>query len=88
MSWESKWWKEATIYQVYPSTFQDSNNDGTGDIPGIISKLDYIKDLGVDVIWLSPRYKSPRIDMGYDISDYKDIYEKYGTLDDCLKLIK
>ena len=68
--------------------FSGFNNDGTGDIQGIISRLDYIKDLGVDVIWLSPHYKSPQIDMGYDISDYKDIYEKYGTLDDCLQFIK
>jgi oligo-1,6-glucosidase len=87
-SWTPKWWKEATIYQIYPSTFLDSNGDGIGDIPGILQKLDYLQDLGVDVVWLSPHYKSPQVDMGYDISDYKDIYEKYGTLEQCLTLIK
>jgi oligo-1,6-glucosidase len=83
-----KWWKHGTVYQVYPSSFKDSNGDGVGDIPGIISKLDYLKSVGIDIIWLSPHFKSPQKDMGYDISDYKDIYEKYGTLADCEMLIK
>lgn len=81
------WWKEAVVYQVYPASFKDSNNDGIGDIPGIISELDYIRDLGVDVIWVSPHYKSPQADMGYDISDFQGIHEPYGTLQDCDDLI-
>ena len=85
---DKDWWKHSTIYQIYPSSFKDSNGDGVGDIPGIISKLDYLRSVGVDVVWLSPHYKSPQVDMGYDISDYKDIYEKYGTLKDCDKLIE
>jgi alpha-glucosidase len=67
------WWKNATIYQVYPSSFNDANGDGIGDILGVIEKLDYLHELGVDVIWLSPHYRSPQKDMGYDISDYKDV---------------
>ncbi|KAK9240073.1 glycoside hydrolase superfamily [Lipomyces kononenkoae] len=81
------WWKESNVYQIYPASFKDSNGDGIGDIPGIISKLDYIKNIGVDVVWLCPCYKSPQVDMGYDISDYRDIYEKYGTLNDIDELI-
>lgn len=81
------WWKESNVYQIYPSSFKDSNGDGIGDIPGIISKLDYIKQLGVDIVWLCPCFKSPQVDMGYDISDYKDIYEKYGTMKDIEDLI-
>ena len=84
---ERKWWKEATVYQIYPSTFCDSNDDGIGDISGILRKLDHIKSIGTDVIWLSPHYRSPQIDMGYDISDFEDIHEPYGNLDDCQKLI-
>ena len=68
-----KWWKEAVAYQVYPRSFYDTNGDGIGDIRGVIEKLDYLKDLGIDVIWLSPVYESPNDDNGYDISDYKDI---------------
>jgi oligo-1,6-glucosidase len=79
---ERKWWKEAIVYQIYPRSFKDSNGDGIGDIPGIISELDYLKNLGVDVIWLSPIYKSPNDDNGYDISDYQKIAEEYGTLED------
>ena len=75
-------YKHATIYQIYPRSFCDSNGDGIGDIPGIISKLDYLKSLGVDVIWLSPVYKSPNDDNGYDISDYKDIHPDFGTMAD------
>ena len=67
------WWKEAVIYQIYPRSFMDSNGDGIGDLKGITSRLDYLKYLGIDVIWLSPVYKSPNDDNGYDISDYQDI---------------
>lgn len=81
------WWKEAVVYQIYPRSFKDSNGDGIGDIPGIIEKLDYIKDLGVDIIWLSPVYRSPNVDNGYDISDYKDIMEEFGTMEDMDELI-
>ncbi|KAF3918186.1 Alpha-glucosidase [Dactylellina cionopaga] len=80
------WWKESSVYQIYPSSFKDSNGDGIGDIPGIISKIDYIHKLGANVVWLSPIYKSPMIDMGYDISDYVDIDPQYGTLEDVQKL--
>ncbi|SKA78584.1 alpha-glucosidase [Clostridium sp. USBA 49] len=77
-----KWWKEAICYQIYPRSFMDSNGDGIGDLKGIISKLDYIKDLGVDVIWICPIYKSPNDDNGYDISDYQDIMDEFGTMKD------
>ncbi|KAK9455953.1 glycoside hydrolase superfamily [Dipodascopsis uninucleata] len=87
-NFKKAWWKESTVYQIYPASYMDSNGDGVGDIKGIISKLDYIKDIGVDIVWLCPCYKSPQVDMGYDISDYKDIYEKYGTLEDIDELIK
>lgn len=79
---EPKWWKESVIYQIYPRSFMDSNGDGIGDLQGIISKLDYLKDLGVDVLWLSPIYDSPNDDMGYDIRDYKKIMTEFGTMDD------
>ncbi|KAF3923837.1 Alpha-glucosidase [Orbilia brochopaga] len=82
------WWKEVSVYQIYPASFKDSNGDGLGDIPGIISKVDYMKKLGVDVVWLCPVYKSPQIDMGYDISDYRDIDPQYGTLADVQQLIE
>jgi alpha-glucosidase len=81
------WWKSVVCYQVWPTSFNDSNGDGIGDIPGIISKLDYLLDLGVDVIWLSPTYKSPLQDWGYDISDYEAIHEQFGTLQDMETLI-
>ncbi|KAJ8098981.1 glycoside hydrolase superfamily [Lipomyces tetrasporus] len=81
------WWKESNVYQIYPASFKDSNGDGIGDIPGIVSELDYIAGLGVDIVWLCPCYKSPQVDMGYDISDYKDIHEQYGTLSDIDDLI-
>lgn len=80
-------WREKVIYQIYPRSFSDSNGDGIGDIRGIIDKLDYIKSLGVGAIWLSPVYKSPNADNGYDISDYKDINPEFGTLDDMQELI-
>ena len=76
------WWKEAVIYQIYPRSFMDSNGDGIGDLQGIISRLDYLKYLGIDVIWLSPVYKSPNDDNGYDISDYRAIMDEFGTMDD------
>src|SRR5690554_3006582 len=82
-----KWYKEGFVYQIYPRSFKDSNGDGIGDIKGIIEKVDYLKDLGVDIVWLSPVYKSPNDDNGYDISDYKDIMEDFGTLDDWKEMI-
>lgn len=82
------WWKESVIYQIYPRSFMDSNGDGIGDIPGIISKLDYLKELGVDVIWLSPVYQSPNDDNGYDISDYREIMDDFGTMADWELLLK
>ena len=77
-----KWWKEAVVYQIYPRSFQDSNGDGIGDLPGITSRLDYIADLGVDVIWLCPHYQSPNCDNGYDISDYRKVMAEFGTMQD------
>ena len=82
-----KWWHDKVAYQIYPKSFYDSNGDGIGDIPGIISKLDYLKDLGIDLIWLSPCYCSPLADEGYDISDYYDIDPRFGTLGDMEQLI-
>ncbi|KAM9903554.1 hypothetical protein OXX69_007892 [Metschnikowia pulcherrima] len=82
------WWKDASVYQIWPASYKDSNGDGVGDIPGIISTLDYVKNLGVDVIWLSPMFDSPQDDMGYDISDYESVYPKYGTMEDMDILIK
>ena len=82
------WYKDAIIYQIYPRSFCDGNGDGLGDIPGIISKLDYLKDLGVNCVWLSPVYDSPQEDNGYDISNYRDIYKPFGTLDDFKKMLK
>ena len=76
------WWKESVVYQIYPRSFKDSNGDGIGDLRGIIQKLDYLKDLGADVIWLSPVYKSPNDDNGYDVSNYQDIMDEFGTLAD------
>lgn len=81
------WWKDAVVYQIYPASFKDSNGDGLGDIPGIISKLDYLKELGVDVVWVSPMFDSPQVDMGYDISDYEAVYPPYGTLQDMEVLV-
>lgn len=81
------WWKESSVYQIYPPSYLDSTGTGTGDIPGIISRLSYIQSLGVDIVWLSPILASPQIDMGYDISDYRDIYRPYGTMEDHDQLI-
>ncbi len=83
-----KWWKRAVIYQIYPRSFADSNGDGIGDLQGIIAKLDYLEDLGIDAIWLSPVCRSPQDDNGYDISDYQDIDPMFGTLDDMEALIR
>ena len=85
---QKSWWQEAAVYQIYPRSFQDSNNDGIGDLQGIISRLDYIKNLGVDVIWLCPVYQSPNYDNGYDISDYQDIMADFGTMADFEELLK
>ena len=81
------WWKKAVVYQIYPKSFYDTTGNGTGDIQGIIKKLDYLKKLGVDVLWLTPIYKSPQKDNGYDISDYYSIQEEYGTMDDFDQLL-
>ncbi len=83
-----KWWHDKVAYQIYPKSFYDSNGDGIGDIPGIISKLDYLQDLGIDIIWLSPCYPSPLADEGYDISDYYDIDPRFGTMTDMERLIE
>ncbi len=83
-----KWWKEAVVYQIYPRSFNDNDGDGIGDLKGIISKLDYIKSLGVDVVWLNPIYSSPNDDNGYDVSDYRNIMRDFGTLEDFDTLIK
>lgn len=85
---ERQWWHSSVVYQIYPRSFKDSNGDGIGDINGIREKLDYLKELGIDVIWLSPVYKSPNDDNGYDISDYCDIMDEFGTMDDMEKLLK
>jgi oligo-1,6-glucosidase len=82
------WWKEAVVYQIYPRSFKDSNGDGIGDLPGIFSKLDYIKSLGVDVIWLCPIYDSPNDDNGYDVSDYRQIMKDFGTMTDFDELLE
>ena len=84
---DKKWWKESVIYQIYPRSFCDSNADGIGDLNGIRTKLDYLHELGINVIWLSPVYKSPNDDNGYDISDYQDIMDEFGTLEDFDKLL-
>lgn len=88
MSHNSSWWKTTTIYQIYPRSFNDSNGDGIGDIPGIIAKLDYIRDLGFETIWVSPFFASPQRDWAYDVSGYREIAPEYGTLSDAEQLIK
>ena len=82
------WWKNSVVYQIYPRSFKDSNGDGFGDLRGVIEKLDYLKELGIDVIWLSPVFDSPQDDNGYDIRDYRSIYEKFGTNEDMEELIR
>src|SRR5271170_5725514 len=79
---EHNWWKEAIVYQIYPRSFKDNNGDGIGDLKGIISKLDYIQSLHVDVVWLNPIYSSPNDDNGYDISDYRNIMKDFGSMAD------
>lgn len=83
----TQWWKEAVVYQIYPRSFMDSNGDGVGDLKGITSKLDYLKELGIDVIWMSPIYQSPNDDNGYDISDYQAIMKEFGTMEDFDELL-
>lgn len=85
---DQSWWKESVVYQIYPRSFKDSNGDGVGDLQGIAEKLDYLKELGVDIIWLSPVYKSPNDDNGYDVSDYQDIMDEFGTMTDWEHLIQ
>ena len=85
---EKKWWKEAVVYQIYPRSFKDSDGDGVGDLKGIISKLDYIKSLGVDAVWINPIYSSPNDDNGYDISDYRGIMKEFGTMADFDSMLK
>ncbi len=85
---EKKWWKQAVCYEIYVRSFKDSNGDGIGDLNGIAEELDYLKSLGVDVIWITPFYPSPGVDMGYDVSDYKNVDPKFGTLKDFDRLIK
>lgn len=87
MNQSIKWWQHSVVYQIYPKSFQDSDSDGIGDIKGIISRLDYIKNLGIDVIWLNPIYKSPQVDNGYDISDYRSINPTLGTMNDFDELL-
>ncbi len=82
------WWKKAVVYQIYPRSFMDSNGDGIGDIGGIIQKLEYLQDLGIDVIWLSPIYRSPNVDNGYDISDYQAIMDDFGTMEDFERMLE
>ena len=84
----SEWWKKSVVYQIYPRSFKDSNGDGFGDLNGIIEKLDYIKKLGADAVWLSPVFDSPQDDNGYDVRDYRKIYDKFGTNEDMDRLIE
>src|ERR1700710_488921 len=79
---DKKWWKEAIVYQIYPRSFKDANGDGVGDLKGILSKLDYIKSLGVTAVWLNPIYSSPNDDNGYDVSDYRNIMSDFGNMAD------
>ncbi|MDJ1018299.1 MAG: alpha-amylase family glycosyl hydrolase, partial [Paracoccaceae bacterium] len=81
------WWRGAVIYQIYPRSFQDSNGDGIGDLPGIIHRLPHVASLGVDAIWISPFFTSPMLDFGYDVSNYRDVDPMFGTLDDFDALI-
>ena len=82
------WYKEMTVYQIWPRSFKDGNGDGIGDLKGVLEKLDYLKWLGIDAIWFSPVYKSPQCDFGYDIADYRNIAPEYGTLDDFKAVLK
>src|SRR5271169_1114135 len=82
-----QWWQNAVFYEIYPRSFADSNNDGIGDLNGITSKLDYLKELGVDAIWITPCFPSPQVDFGYDVSDYEAIDPMYGTMEDFDRLV-
>ena len=82
------WWKHAVFYELYPRSFADSNDDGVGDLNGITSKLDYLKSLGVDALWITPCFPSPHVDFGYDVSDYESIEPMYGTLEDFDRLVE
>ncbi|MDT2846214.1 alpha-amylase family glycosyl hydrolase, partial [Enterococcus thailandicus] len=82
-----QWWQRAVVYQIYPRSFQDTNGDGIGDLQGIIRRLDYLENLGIDAIWLSPVYQSPNDDNGYDISNYEEIMSEFGTMTDMEELI-
>lgn len=84
---QNKWWQSAVLYQIYPRSFQDTTGTGVGDLRGIINRLDYLNTLGINAIWLSPVYKSPNDDNGYDISDYEDIMDEFGTMADMDELI-
>lgn len=85
---KNPWWKERVFYQIYPRSFQDSNGDGIGDIPGLISRLDYLQWLGIGAVWLCPVYDSPNDDMGYDIRDYRKIMSEFGTMEDFDRLLE
>ena len=85
---EKKWWQSAVVYQIYPKSFQDSNGDGVGDLRGIMERLEYLGKLGIDAIWLSPVCKSPQADNGYDISDYQDIMDDFGTMSDFDRMLQ
>ena len=85
---EKRWWKESVVYQIYPRSFKDSNGDGIGDLNGITEKMDYLKELGINVIWLSPVYQSPNDDNGYDISDYRAIMKEFGTMEDFERMLE
>ena len=85
---EHPWWKNAVVYQIYPRSFNDSDGDGVGDIPGVIERLDHLDDLGIDAVWLSPVYESPQHDNGYDVSDYRSIHPTFGTMADCERLLE
>ena len=87
MAISRKWWHDKVAYQIYPKSFRDTNGDGKGDLRGIITKLDYLKDLGIDIIWISPIYRSPFVDQGYDISDYYDIDPSFGTMEEFDELL-
>ena len=82
-----EWWRGAVIYQIYPRSFQDTNGDGVGDLPGIIQRLDYVASLGVDAVWISPFFKSPMADFGYDVADYRAVDPLFGTLEDFDQLL-
>src|SRR5258708_27749720 len=82
------WWKNAVIYEIYPRSFADTNGDGVGDLNGIIQRLDYLQDLGVDAIWITPFYPSPQVDFGYDVSDYENVDPQFGTLADFDRLVQ